>query len=78
MKFQKSLQNTTPTQDWAPADAFGNYRDMLREISFSPIMAENLSFLRSKITAPDDIFRTCDWTNADIASLLAGVQLQNF
>lgn len=32
-------------------NAFGNYRDILKEISFSPIMAENLSFLRSKSSA---------------------------
>jgi len=29
-------------------NAFGNYRDILREISYSPMMAENLSFLQSK------------------------------
>jgi len=28
--------------------AFGNYRDILREISYSPLMAENLSYLQSK------------------------------
>jgi len=28
--------------------AFGNYRDILAETSFSPLMAEHLSFLRSK------------------------------
>ena len=28
--------------------AFGNYRDILREISYSPMMAENLSYLRSR------------------------------
>ena len=28
--------------------AFGNYRDILGEISYSPIMAEHLSYLRSK------------------------------
>lgn len=32
-------------------NAFGNYRDILREISFSPIMAENLSYLQSKSSA---------------------------
>ena len=32
-------------------NAFGNYRDMLREISYSPMMAENLSFLQSKSAA---------------------------
>lgn len=32
-------------------NAFGNYRDILREISFSPLMAENLSFLQSKSAA---------------------------
>jgi hypothetical protein len=31
--------------------AFGNYGDILREISFSPLMAENLSFLQSKSAA---------------------------
>ena len=31
--------------------AFGNYRDILQEISFSPLMAENLSFLQSKSAA---------------------------
>jgi len=31
--------------------AFGNYRDILREISYSPLMAENLSFLQSKSAA---------------------------
>jgi len=31
--------------------AFGNYRDVLREISYSPLMAENLSFLQSKSAA---------------------------
>ena len=32
-------------------NAFGNYRDILREISYSPLMAENLSFLQSKSAA---------------------------
>ena len=31
--------------------AFGNYRDVLREISYSPLMAENLSYLQSKSAA---------------------------
>jgi hypothetical protein len=31
--------------------AFGNYRDILKEISYSPLMAENLSFLGSKSSA---------------------------
>mmetsp|Transcript_6781 Transcript_6781/g.9027 ORF Transcript_6781/g.9027 Transcript_6781/m.9027 type:complete len:2086 (+) Transcript_6781:84-6341(+) len=29
-------------------NAFGNYRDVLKQISYSPLMAENLSFLKSK------------------------------
>ena len=29
-------------------NAFGNYRDILREICYSPMMAENLSYLQSK------------------------------
>ncbi len=28
-------------------NAFGNYRDILREVSYSPMMAEMLSFLDS-------------------------------
>jgi hypothetical protein len=32
-------------------NAFGNYRDVLREVSYSPLMAENLSFLGSKSSA---------------------------
>ncbi len=32
-------------------NAFGNYRDILREISYNPLMAENLSFLKSKSSA---------------------------
>ena len=32
-------------------NAFGNYRDVLKEISYSPLMAENLSFLQSKSAA---------------------------
>lgn len=32
-------------------NAFGNYQDALQEISYSPIMAENLSFLQSKSAA---------------------------
>lgn len=32
-------------------NAFGNYRDVLREISYSPMMGENLSFLGSKSSA---------------------------
>lgn len=32
-------------------NAFGNYRDVLREISYNPLMAENLSFLASKSAA---------------------------
>ena len=32
-------------------NAFGNYRDVLREISYSPLMAENLSFIQSKSAA---------------------------
>ena len=32
-------------------NAFGNYRDILREISYSPLMAENLSFLFSRSSA---------------------------
>jgi uncharacterized protein (DUF1800 family) len=29
-------------------NAFGNYRDVLKEVSYSPMMAEMLSFLESK------------------------------
>ena len=29
-------------------NAFGNYRDVLREVTNSPMMAENLSYLHSK------------------------------
>jgi len=29
-------------------NAFGNYRDILREISYNPLMAENLSYLQSR------------------------------
>ena len=32
-------------------NAFGNYRDVLREVSYSPVMAEMLTFLRSQSTA---------------------------
>jgi len=32
-------------------NAFGNYLDVLREISYSPLMAENLSYVASKSTA---------------------------
>ena len=32
-------------------NAFGNYRDVLKEISFNPLMAQNLSFLGSKSSA---------------------------
>jgi len=32
-------------------NAFGNYRDVLQKISYSPIMAENLSFLQSRSAA---------------------------
>jgi uncharacterized protein (DUF1501 family)/uncharacterized protein (DUF1800 family) len=32
-------------------NCFGNYRDILKEISFHPLMAENLSFLQSKSSA---------------------------
>ena len=32
-------------------NAFTNYRDILKEISFSPLMGENLSFLGSKSSA---------------------------
>mmetsp|Transcript_1433 Transcript_1433/g.2264 ORF Transcript_1433/g.2264 Transcript_1433/m.2264 type:complete len:3782 (+) Transcript_1433:192-11537(+) len=32
-------------------NAFGNYRDILKEISYSPLMAENLSYLQSKSAA---------------------------
>ena len=32
-------------------NAFGNYRDILREVSYSSLMAENLSFLGSKSAA---------------------------
>ncbi len=32
-------------------NAFGNYRAILREISYNPLMAENLSYLRSKSSA---------------------------
>ena len=31
--------------------AFGNYRDVLREVSYSPMMAEMLSYLDSKSSA---------------------------
>ena len=31
--------------------SFGNYRDILKEISYNPLMAENLSFLGSKSSA---------------------------
>eukprot|EP00986_Skeletonema_menzelii_P003357 scaffold1026_cov141-Skeletonema_menzelii.AAC.8 len=32
-------------------NAFGNYRDILKQISYNPLMAENLSFIQSKSTA---------------------------
>jgi hypothetical protein len=32
-------------------NAFGNYRDILKQVSHNPLMAENLSFLQSKSTA---------------------------
>ena len=32
-------------------NAFGSYRDILREIAYSPMMAENLSYLTSKSAA---------------------------
>ena len=32
-------------------NAFGNYRDILREVSHSPYMAETLTFLGSKSSA---------------------------
>ncbi len=32
-------------------NAFGNYRDILKETSFNPLMAENLSYLGSKSSA---------------------------
>jgi uncharacterized protein (DUF1800 family) len=32
-------------------NAFGNYRDILREVSYNPLMAKNLSFLGSKSSA---------------------------
>ena len=32
-------------------NAFGNYGDILREIAYSPLMAENLSYLQSKSAA---------------------------
>ena len=32
-------------------NAFGNYRDVLKEVSYNPLMAENLSFLGSKSSA---------------------------
>ena len=32
-------------------NAFGSYRDILKEVSYNPLMAENLSFLQSKSTA---------------------------
>ena len=32
-------------------NAFGNYRDILREMAHSPLMAENLSFLQSRSSA---------------------------
>ena len=39
--------------------AFGNYRDILREVSFSPLMAEYLTFHQNKAfdateTYPDE------------------------
>ena len=32
-------------------NAFGNYRDVLREVSYSPYMAQTLTFLGSKSSA---------------------------
>ena len=32
-------------------NAFGNYRNVLREVGYNPLMAENLSFLKSKSSA---------------------------
>lgn len=32
-------------------NAFGNYRDILKEVSYSPMMAEMLSFLESRSAA---------------------------
>jgi len=37
-------------------NAFGNYRDVLKEVAFSPMMADNLSYLKSRST--DYIFMT--------------------
>ena len=38
-------------QDIFVRHCFGNYRDILKEISYNPLMAENLSFLGSKSSA---------------------------
>jgi len=32
-------------------NAFGNYRDILKEVSYSPLMAEMLTFVESKSSA---------------------------
>ncbi|KAL7542977.1 hypothetical protein ACHAXR_013016 [Thalassiosira sp. AJA248-18] len=45
-------------------NAFGNYRDILKEISYSPVMARNLSYLKSKSLAY--VRKTLDqFSNAD-------------
>jgi uncharacterized protein (DUF1800 family) len=32
-------------------NAFGNYRDILKQVSFSPLMADSLTYLNSKSSA---------------------------
>lgn len=51
IKTQEQTEHFLVYYDIFVRHAFGNYRDVLKEVSFSPMMAEMLSYLESKSTA---------------------------
>ena len=51
MENRKSTENFLQYYDIFVRHAFGNFRDILREVSYSPIMADFLTYLDSKSAA---------------------------
>ena len=51
MENRKNTENFLAYYDIFVKHAFGNFRDILREVSYSPIMADFLTYLDSKSAA---------------------------
>jgi len=66
--FDRHTESFLAYYDIFVRNAFGNYLDVLREISYSPMMAENLSFLDSKSTAYVwERFNRKEWADENFA-----------